>query len=71
MEIRLPNTVKKAIDLLGAAGFEAYCVGGALRDFFFIRNQKILILRLTQLLNKWKRSFLISTVSVPEFAMIR
>lgn len=40
MEIRLPNTVKKAIDLLEAAGFEAYCVGGALRDFFLHTEPK-------------------------------
>lgn len=32
MEINLPNNVKKILSLLENAGFEAYCVGGAVRD---------------------------------------
>ena len=40
MEIRLPDTVQKAIKLLEMAGHEAYCVGGALRDSLLQREPK-------------------------------
>lgn len=30
VELRLPSPVKKAIQLLEEAGYEAYCVGGAI-----------------------------------------
>lgn len=32
MEIKLPASVTEIIDILQGAGFEAYCVGGAVRD---------------------------------------
>ena len=40
MELRLPSPVKKAIQLLEEAGYEAYCVGGAIRDFFLQKEPK-------------------------------
>ncbi len=32
MEIKLPSQVSEIIDILQNAGFDAYCVGGAVRD---------------------------------------
>lgn len=40
VELRLPSPVKKAIQLLEEAGYEAYCVGGAIRDFFLQKEPK-------------------------------
>ena len=40
MELRLPSPVKKAIQLLEEVGYEAYCVGGAIRDFFLQKEPK-------------------------------
>lgn len=40
VELRLPSPVKKAIQLLEEAGYEAYCVGGTIRDFFLQKEPK-------------------------------
>ena len=40
VELRLPSPVKKAIQLLEKADYEAYCVGGAIRDLFLQKEPK-------------------------------
>ena len=40
MELKLPSPVNKAIQLLEKANYEAYCVGGAIRDFFLQKEPK-------------------------------
>ena len=40
IQIKLPDKVKLIIDTLNDAGFEAYAVGGCVRDSILGRNPK-------------------------------
>ena len=47
MEIRMPENAKKVIETLEAAGYEAYIVGGCVRDSI-LENRETGILRQQQ-----------------------
>ena len=53
----IPKEVKSIIQKLQEAGFEAYIVGGCVRDFLLAKNQKTGMLQLMPNQKKFKKFF--------------